>query len=161
MTRAAYCPETINTIRANAKASATSIAAQLGWTIEELRRVAQKHSIELVGGGSDKPSVLPSRNHVRIAEQPAEPGEFDASMTIEEIVEGLPELQGAILRHLIDAGMGVFVPTHGIAGRFGTTRLSVSLACSKARKKLQPTRWTIEGRSGSGFRVVTHSEVST
>lgn len=40
MTRAAYCPETINTIRANAKASASSIAAQLGWTVEELRRVA-------------------------------------------------------------------------------------------------------------------------
>lgn len=171
MTPAPFTPNTVARIRELARGNPVShIARDLQWDSERVLRVAKQFGIEVSGSATDavlssssteKPIVLPPAQPVHIGPTSGlrlRRDEFDASMTLSEIAEALPQYQGAIVRHLIAIGVDVdFTRTQVIAGRFGTTIASVNSAIAKIKSKMQPTRWTIEGVKQSGYRLVTQS----
>lgn len=170
MTEALLTRETLARIRTEARVkSVVAIAADLGWTPLRVIETAKRFGIEMTGSATEslpedappKPAALQPAHPIRLGPTPGaslRKHEFDASMTLAEIADSLPQYQAAIVRHLIYIGAdGDFTRTRVIAGRFGTTIASVNSAISKIKVKMANTRWTIEGVKQSGYRLVTQS----
>jgi len=162
-TRAAYCPATLSFIRDCVKnrVGTDVIARELVWSPEELQRVARKHGIELVSAAPET-SLEPLSHRRALPSNRPTPRlhhhEFNASMSLDDIMDGLPPRQADLFRILVRAA-GQLIPGRIIAEQMGCERDTICSYINGVRAKLRNTNWRIESvaQANGGYRLVTQS----
>jgi hypothetical protein len=165
MTSALFTRETLARIRTQATScQAPDIAAELGWELARLRRVAAAHGIELSGA---HPAVnIPADEILKKARErkPAPVIAPEAALvdrTIKQLIDALPPRQAQVLAVLASVQDGAYVTAMDIAKHIGivVTREAITEAVDRIRRALRFDRsnWAIEGRqrAGGGYRLVT------
>lgn len=167
-------PDTLARIRSSAHRPAADIARELGWDVAQLKRVAARFRIELMGGDGVAPSVLAlpiappvpkaarMSDHAQVlAKQPLTRRQTDkigapcfgqdgtaisASSTLVEIISALPRRQAQILDYLASHIDGRFIAASEISCFIdgAYAPASISAAIAIIRSHLRPTRWGIE-----------------
>lgn len=151
--RAPYCPDTLSVIKTSAdnRIPARMLAAQLGWEVDELLRIAKRHGYDIAAPEPVQRAVMPVR---RIEPSDARI-EFRTSMSLQDVIDALPDRLAALMRILADMG------EHSIRGETIADMLDVSFAAVKQlifdlRNKLQPTSFRVETKLGpaGGYSLV-------
>lgn len=165
MTPALFTRETLARIRTQAAVrQAPDIAAELGWDLVRLRRVASAHGIEL--SGSTPMVDVPAEEILSKARErkPAPVIAPDAALidrSIKQLIKALPPRQAQVLAVLASVEDGAYVTAMDIAKHIGLTvsREAITEAIDRVRRALRFDRsnWAIEGRqrAGGGYRLVT------
>lgn len=160
MTPALFTRETLMRIRTQAAVrQAPDIAAELGWDLRRLRRVATAHGIELTGAN---PSTENAAAEILEERKPAvvAPDAAFFDRTIKQLIEALPPRQAQVLAVLASVENGAFVPALDIAKHIGITvaREAMAETVERIRRALRASRmnYAIEGRqrAGGGYRLV-------
>ena len=159
-----YTPQTVKYIAsASGFLTPEQIARYLGWEVEQLQRIAQKHRIKLT---AFNPSTrLPSRPVIR-RPKPKTMGRsgvriITSDMTLDEIKSKLGPRQAQILGVLESTLSGEAMNFSQIKEHCGLNckHPNITNALRKIDDYLTPTRWRVEfaGRQGGGYRLVVRT----
>ena len=167
---ALYSPATLAHVRATAALRpAARIAADLGWDLDRLKRVARAHGIELIASNpmlKDSESNVegPAINSASLASTPpptpapSREVRFGPDVSLQFIIDHLPRRQASALALLSSIADDRFLTGQEIAARIGGdyTSAAAKEALHTVAYRLQGSRWRIETRPrrGGGYRLV-------